>query len=443
MILLVDMDAFFASVEQAHHPHLRGRPVIVCGDPDRRGVVTAASYEARPFGVRAGMPLAEAKRRCPQAEYVEGNPRKYVEKSLELLEIFLSVTPDVEPFSVDEAFLDLSRLGERGATPDAARDVAAGIQRRIHETHGLGASIGIGPNKLIAKMASGVNKPRGLTLLDEEGFRQLFWPQPVQELWGVGPKMSEHLGRLGIRTVGDLGRARPEELEQVFGVVGPHLCDAAWGRDTSPVIPYHEGVDPKSMGHEVTLPEDCRDAEFLEGTLLRLSDQVARRLRGDEFRARTITLKLRDHRFRTITRQRALGTAVDDHVAIFEVARALWRANWKGEPLRLLGVSASALEKRGEGEQGELFARDERSNALREALDKVRDKLGEASVVPAGSLTHRRTLGHVPFGAVRKPVDPALSREGAASQVKRTLRRDAKRADPPPGPPTADPDEPA
>jgi len=344
----------------------------------------------------------------------------------------------VEPFSVDEAFLDLRHLGDRGATPEAARALALGIQQRIADEHGLGASIGIGPNKLIAKMASGVNKPRGLTLLDEAGFRNLFWPLDVQELWGVGPKMAEHLKRMGIATVGDLGRARPELLEQAFGVVGPHLREAAWGHDQTPVVPYHEGVDPKSMGHEVTLPEDCRDAEFLEGTLLRLSDQVARRLRGDGFTARTLTLKLRDHRFRTVTRQRALATGVDEHGAIYEVVRFLWRANWKGEPLRLLGVSASALERRGEGEQTELFTRDERSKTLQAALDRVRDKLGEAAVVPAGSLTHRRALGHVPFGAVRKPVDPALSREGTAAQVKRVLRREARKEAPPPDAP---PDE--
>lgn len=436
MILLVDMDAFFASVEQAHHPHLRGRAVIVCGDPDRRGVVTAASYEARPFGVRAGMPLAEAKRLCPHAEYVEGNPRKYVEKSLELLEIFLSYTPDVEPFSVDEAFLDLGKLGARGATMDAAIALGREIQERIDREHALGASIGIGPNKLIAKMASGVQKPRGLTALDEEGFRRLFWPLGVQELWGVGPKMAQHLGNLGIVTVGDLGRSPAAMLEQAFGVVGPHLREAAWGRDRTPVIPYHEGVDPKSMGHEVTLPEDSRDAAFLEGTLLRLSDQVARRLRGDGFASRCVTLKLRDFRFRTITRQRALGAAVDDHLSVYEVARGLWRANWKGEPLRLLGVSASALEKRGEGEQTELFARDERSKALQEALDRVRDKLGEASVVPAGSLTHQRELGHVPFGSAKRRPKGPLSREGATVDMKKKLKRGAGEGGPgAPGPP--------
>lgn len=416
MILLIDMDAFFASVEQQLHPHLRGKPVIVCGDKDRRGVVTAASYEARPFGVRAGMPMREARRLCPHAEYVEGTPRKYVEKSLELLELFLTVTPDVEPFSVDEAFLDLSKLGSRGDSYEAATLVARGIQQRIAEEHGLGASIGIGPNKLIAKMASGVEKPRGLTVMDEERFRGVFWPQKAQALWGVGERTAEAFARLGILTVGDIAQAPEPVLAQHFGVVGAHLKQAAWGRDLTPVVPYHEGTDPKSMGHEVTLPEDSRDPAFLEGTLLRLSDQVARRLRGDGFASRTLTLKLRDFRFRTITRQRALPVAVDDHVSIYEVCRALWREHWKGDPVRLIGVSAGALEKRGEGAQTELFARDERRSALQDALDQVRDKLGEASVVPAGSLAYRRTLGHVPFGAVAGPKEPAAKGDPSAQR---------------------------
>ncbi len=419
MIMLVDMDAFFASVEQAHHPHLRGRAVIVCGDPSRRGVVTAASYEARPSGVHAGMPLAEARRLCPGAEYIEGNPRKYVEKSLELLEMFLTITPDVEPFSVDEAFLDLQKLPGRGQTLESAGEIARELQQRISDAHGLGASVGIGPNKLIAKMASGVHKPRGVTALSEESFRGLFWPQDVQALWGVGPRMGEHLRALGLHTVGALANAPVALLKQRFGVVGEHLVEAACGRDRSEVVPYFEGVDPKSMGHEVTLPEDCREPEFLEGTLLRLADQVARRLRGDGFRGRTVTLKLRDFRFRTLTRQRALAAAVDDHIDIFEVARELWRQNWRGEPLRLLGISVSALEQASE-EQLELFAKDERSKVLRDALDKVRDKLGEASVVPAGSLAHRRTKGHISFGTVarggagRKRPDGDTGRSGYA-----------------------------
>ena len=198
------MDAFFASVEQAQHPHLRGRPVIVCGDPSRRGVVTAASYEARPSGVRAGMPLQEARRLCPEAEYVEGNAEKYVSTSLQLLDLYTRHTPDVEPFSVDEAFLG---LGPAWQTLERGLDVARQIQREIAERFELGASIGVGPNKLVAKMAAGVRKPRGLTRLDEAGFRDTFWPLDVQELWGVGPKLAERMRALGIATIGALAHA--------------------------------------------------------------------------------------------------------------------------------------------------------------------------------------------------------------------------------------------
>jgi DNA polymerase-4 len=394
-ILLVDMDAFFASVEQLHHPHLRGRPVIVCGDPGRRGVVTAASYEARPSGVRAGMSLQEARRLCPEAEYVEGEPAKYVALSLQLLDLYLSFTPDVEPFSVDEAFLGLD---PRNTTPAEAEAEARRIQGAIGERFHLSASVGAGPSKLVAKMAAGLEKPRGLTVLDEEGFRRVFWPRDVQELWGVGPKLAARMKSLGIATVGDLARAPVPSLTSAFGIVGAGLREAAWGRDDTPLVPYHRGVDPKSMGHEVTLAGDSAEPTFLEGTLLRLADQVARRLRAEGFVGRTVTLKLRDHRFATCTRQRALDEYTDDHRVVFETARALWRANWKGGPLRLLGVSVSTLERRAPGPQAELFLGDRREVRLTEALDRLRDRLGEAALVPAGTLAHRRRLGHVPFG---------------------------------------------
>jgi DNA polymerase IV len=394
-ILLADMDAFFASVEQAQNPALRGRPVIVCGDPSRRGVVTAASYEARPSGVRAGMNLAEARRLCPGAEYVEGHPERYVAISLQLLETYLTFTPDVEPFSVDEAFLG---FGHEVAGAGDARAVAARVQRAVAERFGLGVSVGAGPNKLVAKMAAGVGKPRGITVLDEEAFRQEFWPQPVRELWGVGPKLAERMGALGIVTVGDLAQAPAATLKSAFGIVGPGLREAAWGHDETPLVPYHEGIEPKSMGHEVTLSADSADPAALEGTLLRLADQVARRLRVEGYVGRTVTVRIRDHRFATITRQRALEGWTDDHRLIYECARRLWRAHWKGEPLRLLGVSVSHLERRADHPQTELFAGEQREDKLTAALDRLRDKLGEASVVPAGSLTYRRRLGHVPFG---------------------------------------------
>jgi DNA polymerase-4 len=219
----------------------------------------------------------------------------------------------------------------------------------------------------------------------------------------VGPRLTERLGQLGVATIGDLSRAPEPPLEGAFGVIGPHLRAAAQGHDDTPLVPYHRGVDPKSMGHEVTLPEDSSDPTLLEGTLLRLADQVARRLRVEGYVGGTITLKLRDHRSVTLTRQRALAGYTDDHRLLFETARSLWRANWKGGSLRLLGVSVAALQRRSAQPQAELFEEDRREARLTRALDRLRDRLGEATVVPAGSLTHRRRLGHVPFGA---PVPP-------------------------------------
>jgi DNA polymerase IV len=397
MILLVDMDAFFASVEQAHHPHLRGKPVIVCGDPGRRGVVTAASYEARPSGVHAGMRLQEARRLCPHAEYVEGDPAKYVGLSLQLLDLYTCWSPDVEPFSVDEAFVG---LGPEAPTLERAADVAHEIQLEIDRRFGLGASIGVGPSKLVAKMASGVEKPRGLTVLDQAGFRDVFWPRDIQSMWGVGPKLAERMRSLGIQTVGDLAHAPEHLLKAAFGVIGPQLRECAWGEDDTPLVPYHRGLDAKSMGHEVTLAEDCDDRASLEGTLLRLSDQVARRMRGEGYVGRTVTLKLRDHRFVTVLRQRVLPEFTDDAERIYPVARALLHANWNRGAVRLLGVSVSQLARTGDASQRELFPREDRSRRLRDALDRVRDKLGEASVVPLGTLIHRRRLAHVPFGTL-------------------------------------------
>jgi DNA polymerase-4 len=400
MILLVDMDSFFASVEQAHHPHLRGKPVVVCGDPSRRGVITAASYEARAFGLRAGMPLGEAKQLCPHAEYVEGNPEKYVAQSLELLDLYITFTPDVEPFSVDEAFVGLPRT-----TLEQAAAIARTIQSMISERFHLGASIGVGPNKLIAKMASGVSKPRGLTPFDAEAFCAHFWPLPVQELWGVGSQLATRMRSLGISTVGELAHAPVHVLKAAFGVIGPQLRDAARGHDETPLVPYHRGMPAKSMGHEVTLPRDSDDRERLLGILLRLSDQVARRLRGDGYVGRVVALKLRDHRFHTRIRQRALTEHTDDHDRIFTVIRTLFEELWDGKPVRLLGVTALTLERTPHA-QSELFDHGRRKRDLRTALDEMRDQLGEASIVPAGSLIHRRRLGHVPFGAVgsqRKP----------------------------------------
>jgi DNA polymerase-4 len=397
VILLVDMDAFFASVEQLHHPALRGKPVVVCGDPGRRGVVTAASYEARPFGVRAGMPLAEARRLCPEAHYVEGSPEKYVALSLQLLDLYLAFTPQVEPFSVDEAFL---AVGGAGMGLREGAEVAAAIQREVEDRLGLGATLGVGPNKLIAKMASGVRKPRGLTALDVRGFRACFWPRAVRELWGVGPRLAERMRSLGITTIGELAHAPSHLLQGAFGVIGPQLREAASGHDETPLVPYHQGVDPKSMGHEVTLPEDTESPRVLEGLLLRLSDQVARRLRSEGFAGRTVCLKLRDRRFVTRLRQTSLGEHTAATETIFATARGLLQEVWKGGAIRLVGVSVSGLEPADRPRQQELFAGQARRAALEAAVDRLRDRRGESSLFPAGTLSSRSRLAHVPFGAL-------------------------------------------
>jgi len=214
----------------------------------------------------------------------------------------------------------------------------------------------------------------------------------------VGPKLAARMRSLGIETAGDLAHAPESALKGAFGIIGPQLREAAWGRDETPFVPYHQGVDPKSMGHEVTLGADCDDPAFLEGTLLRLSDQVARRLRGEGFHGRIVCVKLRDQDFKTRLHQRALPAFTSDHGVIFTLARALWREVWKGDPVRLLGVTVAELEPAPDADQAELFEKNSRERRLVEALDRVRDTLGEARLVPAGSLTHRRRLGHVPFG---------------------------------------------
>jgi DNA polymerase-4 len=385
MILHVDMDAFFASVEQASNPRLLGRPVVVCGDPDRRGTVATASYEARAFGVHAGMPTGEAKRLCPDGVFLEGQPEKYRSVSVYLLELYKRVTPAVEPFSIDEAFLDLAGTAYDG-TPDGAERAGQTIQRWTRERLGLSATVGIGPNKLVAKMASGVQKPRGMTRLDEADFRQMFWPQPVDSLWGIGGQTAQALERFGVRTIGDLAHFSEARLAGAFGVNGPRMKVAAWGQDLSPVVPYYEGVDARSMGHEFTLLTDLEDPDVLEGLLVRLADQVARRMRKEGYQGRVVVLKLRYADYETLLRQRALADFTDDETVIQKVARRLFRENRGRKAVRLLGVTMAGLERPHGVEQPALFEQDRRARALTRQIDRVRDLYGERAVLRAAAL---------------------------------------------------------
>jgi len=376
VVLHLDMDSFFASVEEKLNPCLKGKPILV-GGTERRGVVASANYAARPFGIHAGMPMAEAKRLCPHAVFVEGNPQKYVHTSLQFLDVLKSFTPAVEPFSIDEAFLDLTQVPYPGRpSPQRA------VKRRV----GLTATIGIAPNKYIAKMASGVQKPRGLTVLTLERYRERFWERGVQELWGIGEKTKEALAKLGIRTIGQLAKFPREFLTYHFGLNGERMQEAALGRDENPVIPYYEGVPVKSMGHEVTLSEDVSDRDALKAQLLRLSDMVGRRLRADGYLGRIISVKIRDSKFRTTIRQRALPEVVDDEHEVFHTAALLLEEHWDGRPLRLIGVSVSGLVSAAGHYQHSLFGQDEHRRKLLEAVDSLRDRFGEHSLVKAGVL---------------------------------------------------------
>jgi DNA polymerase-4 len=385
MILHVDMDAFFAAVEQASNPRLIGRPVVVCGDPDRRGTVATASYEARAFGVLSGMPTGEARRLCPEGVFLEGHPEKYRSVSVYLLELYKRITPAVEPFSIDEAFLDLAGTAYDTDVESATR-AGRTIQRWTGERLGLSATVGMGPNKLLAKLASGVEKPRGLTWLDQAAFRKRFWPLPLDALWGIGAQTAAALNRLGVVTIAGLAHFPEERLAGAFGVNGPRMKVAAWGEDRSAVVPYYEGVDARSMGHEFTLLNDLRDSDVLEGLLVRLSDQVARRMRREGYQGRVVVLKLRYADYETVLRQRALSEFTDDERVVHEVARRLLRENRDRRAVRLLGVTVAGLAKPHGVEQPSIFEQDRRARALTRQIDRVRDLYGERAVLRAAAL---------------------------------------------------------
>ncbi|MGE5179267.1 MAG: DNA polymerase IV [Bacteroidota bacterium] len=419
----VDMDAFFASVEEKLNPRLAGKPLVVGGSKDSRGVVSAANYAARPYGIHAGMPIAEAVRLCPDAAFIEGDPRKYVHISLQILDTLKDFTPMVEPFSIDEAFLDLTEaVRPRVPGVDAARDddtvlnaaipLAQAIQRAVLRRVGLTSSIGIAPNKYVAKMGSGLRKPNGLTVLSVRRFRETFETRPVSDLWGIGEKTAISLASLGIRTAGHLARFPRELLTYHFGLNGDHMQDAARGEDESPVIPYFEGVPVKSMGHEYTLPEDVADRERIGAHLLRLSDQVGRRLRADGYLGRVIAVKFRNARFKTTIRQRALTDVTDDENVIYGTACGLLDENWDRKPLRLVGVSVSDLISAHGYHQHDLFVIDQRRRNMTEAADSLRDRFGDAVLIRAGTLDH---------GDAQR-----LSREGASRSLVRVLANERR-----------------
>ena len=393
-ILHCDLDAFYASVEQRDHPEYRGKPVIVGGGPNERGVVSAASYEARVFGVRSAMPLRTAGRLCPDGIFVPGDREAYEVASDSVMALFAERTPLVEPISLDEAFLDVTASEHLfGGAEKIARDLKSDVRSKL----GLVLSVGLATNKLCAKIGSDLRKPDGLVIVPPGGERAFLAPLELQRLWGVGPKTRELLESWGLRTIGDLADAGVATLEARLGEHGRSIWERANGIDEGTVEPH---MAAKSVGHEHTFDRDTLDMTSVESTLLRLSEGVGQRLRAADLRGKTVTLKLRVAPFETRSRQRTLAGSTDDDLTIYRVGRQLLRdalgddrASGRTSPIRLVGVSVSGLEA---GRQLGLFDHS-RVTRLNAALDAVRARFGEDALDRASARNmkeRRRFSGH-------------------------------------------------
>lgn len=385
-ILHVDLDAFFASVEQLADPSLRGRPVIV-GGLGPRGVVAAASYEARRSGVYSATPMARARRACPDAVFLAPRPDVYAAASAEVMAILESITPLVEPISMDEAFLDVSgarRLSGSGP------EIACTVRKRVRAETGLTASVGVATTKILAKIASDDAKPDGLRVVAANSELEYLHPLLVGRLWGVGPATRKQLARYGVRTIGDLAALPETTLVSALGVAQGHRLHAlAWNRDERRVAP---GRPVKSVGHEETFPTDVVDRAVLEHEILRLADRVAERLRRGGRTARTVQLKLRYADFSTITRSRTLIEPTDLARELARAAIVLLGVVDLGDGIRLLGVSAQQLDV-ADAVQGALSFGDadgagvlddrEERGRLERSVDEVRARFGADAVVAA------------------------------------------------------------
>ncbi len=381
-ILHVDLDAFFAAVEQRDRPELRGRPVIVGGGPNDRGVVSTASYEARRFGVHSAMPLRTAGRLCPDGVFLPVDGRKYQAASRQVMAILRRFTPAVEQVSIDEAFLDVT--GSEALFGDGPA-IARRIKSAIQDETGLTASVGVATSKLVAKVASDLRKPDGLVVVEPGGEPGFLAPLSISRLWGVGEQTGRILGELGVRTIGELASIPAEVLVRRLGRHGAELRERALGIDREPV----SGGEPaKSVSHEHTFDVDTADQEEIERTLLALSEGVSSRLRTAGIRAGTVGVKVRDATFRTVTRQRTLAEPTDLTEPIWRTALELARPETRGIRVRLLGVAATNLVDR---EQLGLFPEeDPRRRRAVQAADELRRRFGERAVTRARLL--RRPL---------------------------------------------------
>lgn len=391
-ILHVDMDAFFAQVEQLRDPSLKGKPVCVGGIPGKdRGVVAAASYEARKYGIHAAMPLGQAKKLCPQAVFLRARGHAYLEISKRVVAILGEFSDRVEPSSIDESYLDITGvLNYFGG----AENVGRGIKERILSELHLTCTVGIGPTRIIAKMATNMHKPDGLTIIEKADIPAKIYPLPVEKVPGIGPRMQKTLNGMGIHTLGQLANASENFLFKRLGVHGPRLQKIARGELDWTIVRDEERPDDKSIGNSRTFGQDSSDPEVLKRYLLTLVGMIGRRLREADMVGKTVTLTIRYGDFHTVTHQKSIRRVTNDENDIFRIAWRLFEERYiTGMPVRLLGVSVSKLQPRNAG-QMDIF---DRETKLYSAMDTLREKFGETIVRRTSTMdikprSHKRTV---------------------------------------------------
>ncbi len=380
-ILHCDLDAFFASVEQRDHPEWKGKPVIVGGLPGSRGVVSTCSYEARAYGIGSAMPINQACRLCPQVVFLPPDHHKYQEVSQQVFSILQRYSPIIEPLSIDEAFLDVSASH---LLFGSSAQIASRIKQEVAKELGLTISVGIAANKFLAKLATDLSKPDGLLQMGEQQVRDLLPTLPVIKIWGIGGKTAERLNRAGIFTVADLLASPRSQLEGILGSNTDFYIQLCKGQDTRPV---EAKLQPQSIGHEITFPQDLGDSQQIQQILLELSCQVGYRLRHSALMAHTITVKMRTPDFKTFTRSQTLPQGVDSDLGLYEIALGLYQnSGLTGKYLRLLGVSLSKLVDR-HIEPTALFF--DKSKTLDGIMDNMKKRFG-LETIKRGSLLNSR-----------------------------------------------------
>ncbi|MDR0270638.1 DNA polymerase IV [Paenibacillus sp.] len=386
VILHVDMNAFYCSVHEAEEPDkYRGKPTAVAGSIElRKGIIVTSSYAARRRGISTGMHVNRALKLCPELTVIRPDFHLYHKYSTAFMRIAYSYTPLMQAASIDECYLDITGSRQFG-TP---QQIAEEIQRRIDEELGLPCSVGIAPNKLLAKMASDMKKPQGITVLRIRDVPRILWDKPCGQLFGIGGKTAEKLRKLGIYTIGQLAKTEEETLTRAFGVVGVWMKQAANGIDHSPVLEERE--QNKSIGHTITLPNDIQARKDVNRVLLNISDQVARRLRHKELMAGGVQITIRTPDMKTITRSRVLAIPTESASDIYEEARRLYAEHWGWDrPVRLLGITLQQLAPKSESAiQLDLFEYEKqpKKEVLTQTMDMLRNKFGENAVVTAGML---------------------------------------------------------